>query len=92
MIIHLQTGLLARLAVYQGDRKLLACGDVGLSTQAWKDNIMADIQFTQGSCPLSHGLLSIGPSQIICIPGIPRIRTRREQHRCKHIDHCYLAR
>lgn len=42
-----QTGMLARLAVYPGQEVAPSCGEVGLSTEAWKENIMADIQFVQ---------------------------------------------
>ncbi|XP_053389119.1 mdm2-binding protein-like [Mercenaria mercenaria] len=41
------TGMLARLAVYPEQEEQPSCGEVGLSTEAWKENIMADIQFVQ---------------------------------------------
>ena len=40
--------MLARIAVYPGDEAVPSCGEVGLSTEAWKENIMTDIQFVQG--------------------------------------------
>ncbi|XP_052229943.1 mdm2-binding protein-like isoform X2 [Dreissena polymorpha] len=39
-------GLLARLAVYSGTH-IASCAEVGLSTEAWKENIMADIVYAQ---------------------------------------------
>lgn len=44
----LQTGMLARLPVYPGEWERPSCAEVGLSTEAWKENIVADVQFVQG--------------------------------------------
>ncbi|WAR12896.1 MTBP-like protein [Mya arenaria] len=42
-----QAGFLARLAVYPDSKKPPVCSEVGLSAEAWKENISTDIQFVQ---------------------------------------------